>query len=397
MHRVDGPGATPTNGFTEGSPSTGVPATTVTADIMNALQEEIASVIEQGAGLVLNKPDNTQLLQAILSLASSSTGSGQALGVNNIINGEMAIFQRAASAPGGVLTKSSITAETYGLDRWQVRAEVSGAGTGITSRQAFTLGQTDVPGNPTWHMRYQQLSGSTGGQPFIRTKLEDVARYAGAPFTFSAWLKAAASLGISMRIVQHFGSGGSADVVVATAVATLGTAWGRESVTGTLPSVAGKTIGVGNALILEILFGNGLTFTVDVADAQGEFNGAPTPVQRRSRTLEAILCQRYFEKSWALDVISAGAAGYSGIVSAVSALSGDAARSLTTSFRVEKRVTPTMVWYQPTGSVGILSDGGALAVTGTADNSVTSTGHPLVTTQTPAETMDAHWTAEAEL
>jgi len=396
MHKVDGPGATPTNGFTEGSPSTGTPATTVTADIMNALQEEICNVITAGAGLTLSKPDNTQLLQAILSLASSSTGSGQALGVNNIINGEMAIFQRAASTPGGVLTKSSITAATYGLDRWEVQCQVSGTGTGTVSRQAFTVGQTDVPGNPTWYMRLQQLS-TAGGQPFIRTKLEDVARYAGAPFTFSAWMKAAASLGISMRIVQHFGSGGSADVVVATSVATLGTAWSRESVTGTLPSVSGKTIGAGNALILEILLPTGATFTIDVADAQGEFNGAPTPVQRRSRTIEAALCQRYYEKSWALDVISATAAGYEGAVSAVSALTGDAARSLQRPFRVEKRIAPTMTWYGPGGGVGILSDLGSLGVSGTSAASVCSTGYPLVTTQTPAEMMEAHWTAEAEL
>lgn len=396
MHRVDGPGATPTNQFTEGSPSTGVPATTVTADIMNALQEEVAAVIEQGAGLVLNKPDNTQLLQAILSLASSSTGSGQALGVNNIINGEMSIFQRASSSPSGILTKSSITAATYGLDRWEVTAQVAGTGSGTVSRQAFTVGQTDVPGNPTWFQRFQQLVNA-GGQPSVRTKLEDVTRYAGAPFTFSMWMKAAASLGISMRIVQHFGSGGSADVVVATAVATLGTAWGRESVTGTLPSVSGKTIGAGNCLYLEVLLPTGTTFTLDMADAQGEFNGAPTPVQRRSRTIEASLCQRYYEKSWALDVISAGNAGLAGVSSAVSALTGDAARSLTRNFRVEKRATPTMVWLTPTGSVGIFSDGTSLAVTGTADNDVNCTGHPLVTTQTPAETMDAHWTADAEL
>lgn len=64
MHRIDGPGATAENKFTEGNPSTGVPATQVTDAIMNALQEEIAAVIED-SGAVLDKLDNTQLLTAL--------------------------------------------------------------------------------------------------------------------------------------------------------------------------------------------------------------------------------------------------------------------------------------------------------------------------------------------
>lgn len=63
MHRIDGPGHIG-NQFTEGNPTTGTPATEVTADILNALQEEVAAVIE-GAGLALIKADNAQLLEAI--------------------------------------------------------------------------------------------------------------------------------------------------------------------------------------------------------------------------------------------------------------------------------------------------------------------------------------------
>lgn len=73
MHRVDGQGATVDNLFTEGDPGSGVPATTVTADILNALQEEMCSAIE-GAGIALDKQDNTQLLAALQALASAATG-----------------------------------------------------------------------------------------------------------------------------------------------------------------------------------------------------------------------------------------------------------------------------------------------------------------------------------
>jgi hypothetical protein len=66
MHRIDHPTAAPGNLFTEGDPLSGTPATVVTDDWANAVQEEIVALIE-GAGLTLNKASNTQLLTAILS------------------------------------------------------------------------------------------------------------------------------------------------------------------------------------------------------------------------------------------------------------------------------------------------------------------------------------------
>lgn len=63
MHRIDGPGNLG-NMFSEGDPDSGVPATVVTDDFMNAVQEEIVAVIV-GAGLSLSKPNNAQLKQAI--------------------------------------------------------------------------------------------------------------------------------------------------------------------------------------------------------------------------------------------------------------------------------------------------------------------------------------------
>lgn len=71
MHRIDGPGATANNRFTAGNPATGVPATQVTPDWANAIQEEIAFVVEQ-AGISLNKVANTQLRSAINSMVLGS-------------------------------------------------------------------------------------------------------------------------------------------------------------------------------------------------------------------------------------------------------------------------------------------------------------------------------------
>lgn len=67
MHRIDCPTATPDNKFTEGDPTIPVAATTVTADWLNAVQEELAAVI-LAADAPLDKESNTQLRDALLAL-----------------------------------------------------------------------------------------------------------------------------------------------------------------------------------------------------------------------------------------------------------------------------------------------------------------------------------------
>lgn len=77
MHRIDGPGATVDNLFTEGDPLTATPATVVTAAWLNALQEEMAGVVE-GAGETLDKEDNAQLLAAIQALIDATVAPAAA-------------------------------------------------------------------------------------------------------------------------------------------------------------------------------------------------------------------------------------------------------------------------------------------------------------------------------
>jgi len=66
MHRIDSEGSI-NNQFSEGNPSLGVEGTKVTADFLNALQEELAYTIES-AGLTLEKGNHSQLANAILTL-----------------------------------------------------------------------------------------------------------------------------------------------------------------------------------------------------------------------------------------------------------------------------------------------------------------------------------------
>ena len=71
MHKIDGPGATEDNEFTEGNPVTGTPPTQVTAKWLNSVQREVVAVIE-AAGLTLDEEDDGQLLAAINILINNA-------------------------------------------------------------------------------------------------------------------------------------------------------------------------------------------------------------------------------------------------------------------------------------------------------------------------------------
>lgn len=64
MHRIDSPGFAPGNLFTEGNPSLSIPATEVSDDWLNDVQEEIANFIES-RGIALVKGTQDQLIAAI--------------------------------------------------------------------------------------------------------------------------------------------------------------------------------------------------------------------------------------------------------------------------------------------------------------------------------------------
>lgn len=64
MHRIDGPGATIDNKFTEGNPATSVPATDVTDDWLNDVQEELMTLLTN-AGITPVKGTQNQILSAL--------------------------------------------------------------------------------------------------------------------------------------------------------------------------------------------------------------------------------------------------------------------------------------------------------------------------------------------
>ena len=72
MERINHPSATPDHKFTEGDPALGIPATTVTANHMNGVQEELIHILEE-AGITPDGANLTQVLEALRALFARKT------------------------------------------------------------------------------------------------------------------------------------------------------------------------------------------------------------------------------------------------------------------------------------------------------------------------------------
>ena len=89
MHRIDGPGATVDNRFTDGDPVGGVQATMVTDDWANDVQEELMSILA-AAAITPVKGTQNQVLQAIRKIGVGVVGA--------LRNGRMSVTTASATA-----------------------------------------------------------------------------------------------------------------------------------------------------------------------------------------------------------------------------------------------------------------------------------------------------------
>jgi hypothetical protein len=219
-------------------------------------------------------------------LRIKSLNGGQLAGFRNkIINGGFDVWQRGTS-----FTFNS--AGGYTADRFNMSSGTGGVA--VISRQTFTPGQTDVPGNPKYYMQIQHTTD--GGTPAnLDTRIEDVNTFSGQNATFSFYGKVSSGTAVwTPRLVQFFGTGGSATNVVMASDITLTTSWQRFTVTFAVPSTSGKTIGEGNYLRPDIYRGTTGVVTYHFANVQFEAGTVATPFEYRPIGTELALCQRYY-------------------------------------------------------------------------------------------------------
>lgn len=201
---------------------------------------------------------------------------------------------------GGTSFTRTTTVDTPTADGWYLSADGSAAGSVTISRQTFTVGQSDVPGNPTYYARVNRTVAHTGATYEYYAFRLPIETAAGTQMTLSGYAKCAAPVDAAGVCKQYFGSGGSASVTTTTAAVTLTTGWVKYSVTFTVPSIAGKTVGSGSYVEIGVSLPINTTYTVDFAQFKWEAGTVASDPEYRTvyeddfRTSGKIATTNYF-------------------------------------------------------------------------------------------------------
>jgi hypothetical protein len=224
-------------------------------------------------------------------------------GKNKIINGDFFVNQRAFT--------STTADQTYIFDRYRTRTV---DGTVTFSAQTFTPGTAPVAGYEGKNYLRIVTSGQTLTSAItnLQQLIESVTTLAGQTATVSFWAKAnTGTPKMSVEFTQNFGSGGSALLNTYAGQVTLSTSWARYSVTVSVPSINGKTIGTSDCLELKLFVSAGSDFnsrtgslgiqtnTFDLWGVQVEAGSVSTAFQTATGTIQGELaaCQRYYYRN----------------------------------------------------------------------------------------------------
>ncbi len=213
-------------------------------------------------------------------------------GRNRIINGNFAVNQRGFT---------SVTSG-FNFDRWQTSTN-DGSMTVTCTPQTFTPGAAPVAGyEGTNFLRTVVANSSGGGIQTLQQRIEDVRTFAGQTVTLSFWAKAGSGTPkIGVNLFQDFGSGGSGGVNNISASQTITTSWARYSITMTLPSISGKTVGTGSYLNVAIYLsyvGYGTqNETIDFWGVQVEAGSVATRFEEEPYEATLRKCQRYYYRA----------------------------------------------------------------------------------------------------
>jgi hypothetical protein len=324
---------------------------------------------------------NADVIQSSVSGVSLGAGNASAF-KNRIINGAMQIDQRNA---GASLTVNS-TAQKYPVDRFYCEngtdgvftiQQSSSAPAGFTNSVVATVTTTDTSiGASQYAAISQQIEGYNVSDMNFGTANAKT-------FTLSFW--------VNCSVTGTFGGTfrNSADTRSYPFSYTISSAntWEQKSIT-----VAGDTSGTwvaNNGIGLKVWFSfaagttlsgtanawasatylgttgatnllatNGATFYI--TGVQLEVGSSATGFEYRDYGRELMLCQRYYEKSYNVEVVP----GTSVTANSWYHLGGTDASSNTgpiLSFRVTKRTGPTMTVYQNGGTVGTWNYSSAVA------------------------------------
>lgn len=193
---------------------------------------------------------------------------------------------------------TSFTGVGYTADRFITTYLIGGAVTVDTTRQAFTPGQTDVPGEPEFFFRANFSAVSGGAVPAVMTRIEGVRTHAGKRVTHTTYMKVASGAPTANAFIrQNFGAGGSPEVSAFKPV-TLSTSWQRVDQLFDMGSISGKTLGANNYVEVGVQCAANTPIQIDIARVsfvEGDATAEADPFSPRHIQQELALCQRYYQ------------------------------------------------------------------------------------------------------
>jgi hypothetical protein len=256
------------------------------------------------SSLVKNGAQDIRALGDAVDTAVWNVGFGQA-GKNKVINSDLSVNQRSFS--------STTSSGVFTFDRWQTRAI---DGTSTFTAQTFTPGAAPVAGYEGKNFIQIATTGQTATNAWttFMQQIENVRTFAGQTITLSFWAKSATGTpSVAAYLQQNFGTGGSpsASVDLAGQKVAITSSWARYSLTYSMPSLSGKTIGTNEdskvTLWLQTSAGTdrnagsaslGIqTATISIWGVQLEAGAKMTPFQTASGgspQAELAMCQRYY-------------------------------------------------------------------------------------------------------
>ncbi|GMR26978.1 hypothetical protein STENOSP10_11970 [Stenotrophomonas sepilia] len=330
--------------------------------------------------------------QAVSTLAGLTGRMG---GRNVLINGDFRFWQRGAS--------KTVTAPLaiYVPDRYQIVC--IGAGQIKASQQAFA-----TPAFGATHYMNCDVSGATAAtEAFCTQPVEGVQTLSGSTVTLSmqAW---AASPGrkIGVRFIQSFGKGGSPDVTIYAGVQEIGTASSLRQFTADLPSIQGKVVGPDSKLHVIVDFSAPAAYSAQLVGQSGSFSltcmqlergAVPTEYEVRPDTIELMLCQRYFEKSYPV-AITPGTVTRQGRSCVAQSIAANALNFFYQQYRVPKRTSAAVTLYSSeSGAAGKICQNNNADINGVVEDASQSGFSLYGSNNSGAWGMWWHWTSDAEI
>jgi len=307
--------------------------------------------------------------------------SDNLMGRNRIINGAMMIDQRNA---GASITVNSNTGTQFGVDRFLVQ--------GTSSEGVFTAQQLSAT-PPTGFKNYVRIETTTAsaspasGSLYAMSQIIEGFNIADLGFgaagastvTFSFWIRSSLTGTFSGSLKNGNAYNRSYPFTYTISAANT---WEYKTVT-----VAGDTsgtwqtgnlgglivywdLGCGSSLLSTANSWQGANYngvtgstrlistlnaTMDITGVQLEAGSVATSFERRPFGTELQLCQRYYEKSYALGTVP-GTDTVTGLCQSLNGTDGNQVAGI--RFLVPKRATPTGLFWSKSGTASSLSTTG---------------------------------------